>query len=125
MSEEALTGLRRAKELASECGGAHNVNTLSKSVIRAVQDARKKHEERKAREQEELRTPEPQNKENRKKSLERLRRKKKNWIRRKMNLVKIFLFFYAFLSRDDGNPRRVNYSDLQRGLDRRLRHIQH
>ena len=37
----------------------------------------------------------------------------------------IACLFYAFLSRDDDNPRRVNYSDLQRGLDRRLRHIQH
>ena len=37
-----------------------------------------------------------------------------------------FLFFYAFfLSRDDDNPRSVNFnSDLQRGLDRRLRHTQ-
>ena len=39
-----------------------------------------------------------------------------------------FFYFFLFmhlLSRDDDNPGRDNNSDLQRGLDRRLRHIQH
>ena len=53
-----------------------------------------------------------------------------NCVERVLHLVNIsnkiscmIYFFYAFFSRDDDNPRRVNFnSDLQRGLDRRLRH---
>ena len=32
LSDEALMGLRKAKEHARSCGGAHNVNTLSKGI---------------------------------------------------------------------------------------------
>ena len=41
-----------------ECGGAHNVHTLCKPVIRSVPDAHRKHEERKAQEKEEIETME-------------------------------------------------------------------
>lgn len=54
LSDGALIALRRAKEHATRCGGAHNVNTSSKTLVRAVQESHRKFEERKKREKEEI-----------------------------------------------------------------------
>ena len=49
------------------------------------------------------------------------RRRRRCWCERRDVIRRMFLFFMYFLSRGDDSPRRVNYSDLQRGLDGRLR----
>lgn len=48
---------------ARRCGGAHNINTKSKEIVRAVQEAHRKFEERKKREKEELEMMQKQKKE--------------------------------------------------------------
>ena len=67
MSDETLMGLRRLKEKARSCGGAHNVVTQSKDACEAVERAHryyiaKNHEEEEAKRKQELKEKDELNK---------------------------------------------------------------
>ena len=48
LSDEALLGLRRAKEHSRSVNGAHNVRTMSKEMLEGVRKVKTKHDKRKA-----------------------------------------------------------------------------